>query len=51
MTPRKAARLRVLALRWMAAHAAAPRAVRFDVVAVLAAGHGAAVVDHRQGVL
>lgn len=51
VTPRKADRLRILAQRWLAAHEARPRAVRFDVVAVLASGQGAAVVDHRQGVL
>lgn len=51
VTPKKAERLRVLAVRWMAAHAARPRAVRFDVVAVLAAGRGPAVVDHRRGVI
>ncbi len=51
ITTRKAERLRVLALRWMAAHSADPRAVRFDVVGVLADGHGAALVDHRRGVL
>ncbi len=51
VTPAKAARLRTLALRWMAVHAARPRAVRFDVVAVLVGGRGAAAVDHRQGVI
>ena len=51
VTPRKAERLRVLATRWMAEHAARPRAVRFDVVAVLSSRPGASVVEHRQGVL
>lgn len=51
VTTRKAARLRVLAQRWLAAHDAHPRVVRFDVVAVLAPGRGAAQVDHRRGVL
>ncbi|HYN75464.1 MAG TPA: YraN family protein [Candidatus Limnocylindria bacterium] len=51
VTARKAARLRVLAVRWLAVHSAAPRAVRFDVVGILADGRGAAHVDHRQGVL
>jgi putative endonuclease len=51
VTPRKADRLRVLAQRWLAAHSARPRAVRFDVIAVLAQGPGAANIDHRVGVL
>ncbi len=51
VTPTKAERLRVLALRWMAAHEAAPRAIRFDVIAISAPGHGRARVDHRVGVI
>ena len=51
VTATKANRLQVLALRWLAVHSATPRAVRFDVVAVLADGHGAAAVDHRLGVI
>ena len=51
VTARKAERLKVLAQRWLAAHSARPRAVRFDVVSVLAAGRGAASVDHRVAVI
>ncbi len=51
VTGRKADRLRIAATRWMQAHQAHPRAVRFDVIAVHSARHGAAHVDHRQGVI
>jgi putative endonuclease len=54
VTPRKAARLRRLAARWLAEHPVRPRAVRLDVVGVLAAGRrpAAAVVrvEHLEGV-
>ncbi len=51
VTAAKAARLRRLAGRWLAAHGVRPAHVRFDVVGVLASGHGAARVDHVRGVL
>jgi putative endonuclease len=51
VTWRKADRLRVLAQRWLQSHSARPRAVRFDVVGVLAGRSGAATVDHRRGVI
>lgn len=45
----KAARIRVLASRWLAEHRAAWSEVRFDVVAVLAPRAGVAVVEHLRG--
>jgi putative endonuclease len=51
VTYRKAARQRVLAAKWLAERAVHPRAVRFDVVGVLANGHGAAAVQHLRGVI
>jgi putative endonuclease len=51
VTAAKAARLRRLAGRWLAASGVRPAHVRFDVVGVLASGHGAAQVDHVRGVL
>ncbi len=50
VTEVKAARLRRLAARWLQEHDARPAAVRIDVVAVLAAGHGAARLEHLRGV-
>lgn len=50
VTPRKVARLRRLAARWLAEREVHPAAVRFDVVGVLAAGTGAAQVEHVRGV-
>ena len=50
VTPRKVARLRRLAARWLAEREVHPAAVRFDVVGVLAAGAGAAQVEHVRGV-
>jgi len=51
VTRAKAARLRRLAARWLAEHPGRPVHVRFDVVGVLAAGSGAAQVEHVRGVL
>ena len=51
VTAAKAARLRRLAGRWLAARDVRPAHVRFDVVGVLTSGHGAALVDHVRGVL
>lgn len=51
VTPAKAARLRRLGWRWLAAHPAAhPAGVRVDVVGVLRPRSGAAVVEHVRGV-
>ncbi|GGK28007.1 UPF0102 protein [Pilimelia terevasa] len=47
--PRKAARLRRLGARWLAATALRPPVVRFDVVAITVAGDGTARIDHRPG--
>ena len=46
----KAARLQVLAARWMEARGVRPPEVRVDLVAVLAPAAGAARVDHVRGV-
>ena len=46
----KAARLQVLAARWMEARGVRPPDVRVDLVAVLAPAAGAARVDHVRGV-
>lgn len=53
VTPRKLARLRRLAAQWLAAHdgSVRPSGIRIDVVAVWAARHGAARVEHLSGVL
>lgn len=45
----KARRLRRLAARWLAAHDASPREVRFDVIEVFAPTRGAARVAHVRG--
>ncbi|MFF8670425.1 YraN family protein [Streptomyces sp. NPDC015242] len=51
VTPRKAARLRDLAERWIQTHGGAPPGgVRIDVVGVLLPSRGAAVVEHVRGV-
>ena len=50
VTPRKVARLRRLAARWLSEREVHPAAVRFDVVGVLASGTGAAQVEHVRGV-
>jgi putative endonuclease len=49
VSDRKAARQRVLAARWIEVRGVHPRAVRFDVVGVLATGPGAASVHHVRG--
>ena len=51
VTDVKAARQRVLAARWIEDRGIHPRAVRFDVVGVLASGRGPASVRHVRGVL
>ena len=48
--PTKGARLRRLAARWLAEHDVRVREVRIDLVGVLLAERGAAVVEHVQGV-
>jgi len=51
VTPAKAARLRRLAARWLADHAARPAEVRIDVVGVLVPRRrGGVVVEHLAGV-
>ena len=50
VTPRKAARLRRLAIRWLAEHPMHPGEIRIDVVGILRQAHGQAVVDHLRGV-
>jgi putative endonuclease len=50
VTRGKAARLRRLAARWLAAHQLRPKDVRIDLVGVLAPTEGAPAVDHVRGV-
>ncbi|MFI6036209.1 YraN family protein [Streptomyces sp. NPDC051315] len=51
LTPRKAARLRGLADRWIQAHGGAPPGgVRIDLVGVVLPRRGAPVVEHVRGV-
>lgn len=50
VTPRKAARLRRLAVRWMQDRGVHPTEIRIDVVGVLRPLRGAAVVEHLRGV-
>lgn len=49
VTPAKAARLRRLAARWLAAHGVHARA-RIDVIGLVADGSGRFTVDHLKGV-
>ena len=50
VTPRKAARLRRLAARWLVESGLHPPEVRIDVVSVLRPARGAAVVEHVRAV-
>jgi len=50
VTPLKAARLRRLAVRWLAGHPEHPVEIRIDVIGILRPPHGAAVVEHLRGV-
>lgn len=50
VTDQKAARLRRLAARWLAAHSLRPDEVRIDVVGVLLQRHGAPRLEHVRGV-
>jgi len=50
VTTTKAARLQLLAARWMEARGVRPAEVRVDIVAVLQPGAGAARVDHVRGI-
>ncbi|GAA4780144.1 MULTISPECIES: YraN family protein [Streptomyces] len=51
LTPRKAARLRLLAECWLASHGGAPPdGVRIDLVGVVLPRRGAAVLEHAKGV-
>jgi putative endonuclease len=50
VTERKAARIRRLAARWLAAHSIHPDEVRIDLVGVLAARGRPVQVDHVRGV-
>jgi putative endonuclease len=49
VSPAKAARLRRLALHWLAGSDGHPAEVRFDVVSVLPQPRGAARVEHLRG--
>jgi putative endonuclease len=50
VTPAKAARLRRLAGRWLAAHGVGHATARIDVIGLLADGPGRFTVDHLKGV-
>ena len=50
VTPRKAARLRRLAVAWLAEHPVHPAVIRIDVVGILRPAHGETVVEHLRGV-
>ncbi len=50
VTPRKAARLRRLAARWLADQRVQPLDVRIDLIGVLKSRQGAAAVEHVRGV-
>jgi putative endonuclease len=50
VTEQKAARLRRLAARWLAAHDLRPAEVRIDIVGVLVPREGCAEVDHVRGI-
>ena len=50
VTPRKAARLRRLAVRWLIDHPEHPGEIRIDVVGILRPTHGQPVVEHLHGV-
>jgi putative endonuclease len=49
LVPAKVARLRRLAVLWLAQSRVHPREVRFDVVSVLPQRRGAAAVEHLRG--
>jgi putative endonuclease len=46
----KAARLGMLAAKWLASHAVRPSGVRIDIVGVLRSTRGAAQVEHVRGI-
>jgi putative endonuclease len=50
VTEQKAARLRRLAARWLAAHDVRPAEVRIDIVGVLVPREGDVEVDHVRGI-
>jgi putative endonuclease len=50
VTPVKGERLRQLAARWVEEHGGDPPEIRIDLVGVLLAERGAALVEHVQGV-
>ncbi len=50
VTPRKAARLRRLAARWLADHPVGADEVRIDVIGILVPHRGAPQVDHLEAV-
>jgi putative endonuclease len=50
VTERKAARIRRLAARWLAAHSVRPAEVRIDLVGVLAVRGAPVQIDHVRGV-
>ncbi|KRF37772.1 YraN family protein [Nocardioides sp. Soil805] len=49
VTPRKVARMRSLAARWLQAHHVRPLDVRLDMVCVLSPRRGAVEIDHVRG--
>lgn len=51
ITRAKAARLRRLAALWLQEHELHAEQIRFDVVGVVRPARGAAVVEHRRGVI
>lgn len=50
VTPSKLARLRRLAIRWIAEHEVHPPGVRIDVVSVLRPARGPSAIEHVRGV-
>jgi putative endonuclease len=50
VTPAKAARLRRLASRWLAAHGVGHTIVRIDIIGLVVDGPGRFSVDHHRGV-
>ena len=49
VTPRKAARLRRLAMRWLDEHPVHPTAIRIDVIGILCPAPGETVIEHIRG--
>ncbi|MBV9487894.1 MAG: YraN family protein [Frankiaceae bacterium] len=51
ITPRKAEKLRELALTWAREHPDSPRAIRFDVISVVIPKLGLPQLEHLRGVI